>query len=713
MKRSLIVLGVLAFGCGDCGEEPGLVPDDDATITATEDTGLQVDDLGSSPDNFPGFVEVRVEPGTTTYRTGDDVTVAVRVYDLFGDLAEYDTTVTIDPANAVSATDDGYTITAEGVVTFTACTVELGREGDPICNADVVVVDDAPPAIELTFPTPGAELDATMYPTVPITGNVTDSHGEPRVFVNGEEVAVIDGAFSTEMTPTFGINHVTVEASDGLNDRTTIVGADVMWAADYQMTTGGEPDIFFRDGLRFRLGQTMLDDGAAPVQNADGSIDFGDVADILKLVVERIDASGVVPDPVVDNAPTFFLRIPSISVGSVISEVRFTEDGLEAYLRLPNLTLTTLGGIEINNQTLSLNGTITASVAAIIDVSISKTDGAAPIRVSIEDVFVAVESATSQFQSAEANAIFIIASSALRTTIENVVTDALSDSFLDELPAIFESLFEDLGDAITSNTIELDTGFGSPITLSLFGGLEKISLTDRDGMEVEARLLAQTDVAGIHDSRGIPLMTTDASPQFFESDLEIGLRLALVNGILSILWDAGILDLDVSDAVPIMVDRADLAARLPPVIRPALNGEPNDLVIELGQLELSTELLGKNDVYGIYISTGIDITLDGAGLSVTVADTPTIETWIISSSDETALLGTVQLEGLIRSQLWPEIQAVLADGISVPIPAFDLGSLSSVSPDLAGATLEIKGGRETSTRTGYTMVDGVLEGHIP
>ena len=74
--------------------------------------------------------------------------------------------------------------------------------------------------------------------------------------------------------------------------------------------------------------------------------------------------------------------------------------------------------------------------------------------------------------------------------------------------------------------------------------------------------------------------------------VQFGLRFALVNSLLHALWQAGLLEADVTNSVPVNVDSALLSARLPPVVRPPLEGEPNDFVIELRHHRRWLQVLG-------------------------------------------------------------------------------------------------------------------------
>src|SRR5690606_10924612 len=145
-------------------------------------------------------------------------------------------------------------------VTFTGC---VATETEPVCGRSTISVDAGPPRIELESPTPGDELSVDEAPTIPVVGRVIDSHGTVRAFVNGAPVDLDeDGRFMTEVRPVFGVNHIEVAATDGLQPVETIAAADVIWGATFHPADEGAlSSVSFDDGISLRLGQRFFDDG--------------------------------------------------------------------------------------------------------------------------------------------------------------------------------------------------------------------------------------------------------------------------------------------------------------------------------------------------------------------------------------------------------------------------------------------------------------------
>lgn len=721
LLSSMLALGSACGGCND-DDTPDPANNGDEPDVGTTNNGLpDAGDPGPGPqpdmgelENFPSGVFIRMTPGRETYPVGIRLLPEIETFDAFGDPAEFEVTVTVEPPEAAMLVEDRYEMLAEGIVRFTACTVENGLDGVPVCGWDEVVVDNGPPDIKLTAPQPGEQLDATNHAMIQVAGVVTDTFGEPVAFVNGVEVALEpDGSFATEVEPRFGVNHIEVAATDGLHSATATRAVDVMWAADYG--TVSVPPVDVQQALVLRLGQLFMDDRQRVATQPDGTFVTKDLADVLELVIRNLDLTSQIPDPVVDST-NITLRVPQVATGKPYVQLDVTDTGLEIFIQITDLQATTQGSITIDQQTLTLDGNITGGMSALVVLSVDKPDPASPVEVTVDTVSVAVEQVTPNFLQPEVNAIFALAQSVLRNTIEQLLLDVLEGGFVDQLPTLLTEVLSALDTVLADQTIDLDTGLGTPVQLQLDGGVNAIESSWRHHLDATLGLTAATDVSGVHaDSRGYAMMwAMPGAPAFFDQGrIQFGLRFAMVNALLHALWDAGLLEADVTDSVPVNVDRADLSAKLPPVVRPPLLGEPHDFVIELGQVEIETEILGRTDRYGINISTGVDFALQNGALEVTIGSTPQIRTWLISSSEDEPFLSPEALRDLIEGRVWPEFTAALSGGLSLPLPTPDLSGLGAVAAPLANLVLEFKQVLPVAVRDGWIVIDATMEGTLP
>jgi hypothetical protein len=725
LRNALVIVALTAVACGGKDGSGNKTP-----VQVDTDMGAMVNNSTTNngitnnstvdPDMGPVFevptpagLLLRMTPGRETYPVGIRLLPEVEIYDVWGDLSDFDYEITVEPADAAMAVDDRFEMVGEGVVRFTACTVDPGPDGEPVCGWDEVVVNNSPPTIDLFEPTAGEMLDAINDPTITVSGHVHDTFGDITAFVNGVAVQLEpDGTFTMEVAPRFGVNHIIVEASDGLSSDTSVAAVDVLWANDYTPMT--DPPVQESDAIELRLGQLFMDDRLPYTTMSDGSILTEDLADIFGLVVSNFDIGALIPDPVIDSS-AFTLRVPSIDLGEAIIQIDLVSGGIEMFIQLPSMVAQTEGSFTFDNTALDLDGDISVGMSALVVLSVNKQSSTAPIDVSVDAISVAVESATPNFASDEANAIFALATSVLYTTLEQLLLDSLQGSFIDEIPALLTDVFSALDETLAGQSVDLDTGIGQPITLDIDGGVDLITTKFRDHLTAQLRLDASTSQSNLFaDSRGTALLwERDSAPFFQQSRVQFGIRFPLVNSLLHALWQAGLLDADVTDFVPVNVDSATLSAKLPPIVRPPLEGEPHDLVIELGQIEVATGLLGQQDVYGVNIATGVDFGIENGALALEVSDQPKITSWLISSTGEMPVIPPAGLETLIETQVWPEFTTAFAGGLSIPLPAPDLSGLGNVAAPLAGLTLDYVEKRPLAVREGWLILDANIEGTLP
>src|SRR5690606_31733270 len=125
-----------------------------------------------------------------------------------------------------------------------------------------------------------------------------------------------------------------------------------------------------------------------------------DLADILGLVAARMPLVEQIPDPVIDE-PDFTLRVPAADTGPVTSSIEVTAEGVEVFLRLSELRLTTEGTLVFSGETLDLAGVVVASVAAAGRIAVTKGSEADPIEVDLSSLILALETVDGQFEDEE------------------------------------------------------------------------------------------------------------------------------------------------------------------------------------------------------------------------------------------------------------------------------------------------------------------------
>lgn len=672
---------------------------------------------------IPSSLELSISPMRAAYRTGETVQLTVVIRDQDEQpITEETAALVVDPSGAATAMGalgpmgQRYTLDDPGFVTFSACWG--GHSEGELCDAVRILVDDGSPMLDVSEPLPGAELGPEGEVTdIVVRGSVADMRMS-RVFVNGALAEIDDlGRFEAHVEPRFGVNHLVIAASDGVVSPTT-TEMDVLWAPSYARarTSWGAPGVSLPAGAALDLGAGFFDD-RVPLVSTTRPVVTEDLADLATLIIREVDATSLLPDPVVDSS-NFVLRVTDVRLEGLSVEISPEDGALDLFLRVSDLQVDTEGQLDIEGTMLPLDGGIGAAVAAYVRVRVGRTSLAEPIDVTLEELEVALERAEGRFTNAQVNAVFALASGLLRTTLETQLQAAMDDLLAEAIPDLLRGLFVGLDTALNGQEIVLDTGVFPAITLLIDGQLATLTSLHGRGITGVLQVDAGIDGEPIHpDSRGVALAAeTDDDPFFRSARLQLGIRLALLNGLLHALWDGGLLELDATALLPSsisgIVSSAVISGRMSPVIRTGGPGEEHDLILSVGQLELDAVYTGTPVRYGMTLEAGIDVDVLDNRLSMTIAEEPFIRVWAMDAASERALSSDA-LRSLLLSMLWPSLRESLADGLSLelPIPAPD--ALTTLAPSLAGLSLSISMTERIGLRDDTLVVEGSLRGLLP
>lgn len=733
---ALLLLISTHVACSGCGDEPVDPDGSSGTEDMSANNGdnnlnnnsMTSPDMSTSVDMAPvitpSYIMIEAEPVQALYRTGDTLTLTPALYDVSGEpIPEATFEVAATPATSAFLDTQGkWALSASGEVVFEACARDTAPQ---VCARHRVFVDDAPPTLTITSPTPGQELDGVANPVITVTGKATDAESVPLVFVNGQPASMdMDGNFTFDVMPSFGVNHIEVIATDGVNRTDARADMDVLWAPAWEPGVM-EADVSgteFEDGLLLHLGQRFFDDRRAPITTMEGKTFTEDLADILTLLARNVDFTTLIPNPIVDS-DNLSVSITDFSLGKPVIQVDVTQEGIQIYISSSDLAITTQGSLTVSDQVLGLDGTITAGIGILASVSIEKDGLGQPFKVEVSQLSVAIERANSMFVDVQADAIFELAQSALRLQIENVLVGALQDSFIDTIPELLSGALNGIDSALAGTTFALEPGFVDPIDVTFNGQIEELEIEALRAvaMRVRARLVASATTK--RPSLGVAMMQPYKSgdaPLLETSRIQIVLRLALINGLLHGLWDANLLDIDATGLLPddltSLVESATVSALLPPVARPPLKGEPFDLLLQVGELrlELKSPLTGQTVTYGVNLTAGINVGVKDDSLAVTISDEPELLIWVIETDDgKAAKLKPAQLEGLFKDQLWPSLTVALGEGLALPLPVLDIPELGTYAPRLSTFTLSFDQIGPVVVRDGFIIVDSQLRGTLP
>ena len=733
LKRLLLFLLLGSFssafvGCTEPATDQNQLNHENGDAEADLDSDADADGDGeqsSRIEQIPAHMTMEVSPARFVYAPDTRVTPRVRVYNYnWVELSDYNLQWTVSPESSVEKDEDQnrWYLREEGEVTFKAC-AEVPALFNEVCASRTVMVAMGGPKITLERPLPGEHFDGAEYGMIPVEGVVSSPVEISRVEINGEYVEVdADRRFSHQVQPHFGVNQVTVRAFDGLHPVDGIAAASVIWAPSFHPVHHDSEEQLITteldDAIILQLGQNFFDNGEPPVYISDSHILTEDLADIIYLVLTYLDLQSQLPDPVVDTS-SFVLSVPNVIVENPRVEIDVTDSGLQLYAQIQDLVAETSGFLELSDQTLDLSGQIVARLSIFADVQVSKESPEEPISVELVDFQLAIEGAEPNFAAPEANAIFELANSALRQSLEDILLDSVDLAFIDTLPDLLIDIFTSLEDAMAHQEFDLDLGFGAPLLLTFSGQIGQLLPIYREGLEgfVSAQLQVSAENR-FPDNPGIALLQDGPGefPFFSASSVQIGLNLALINAIFHNLWSAGLLDLEISDVIPAnfanLIRDARARGKLPPVAAPPRRDEAFDLMLHVGQFELDLDWNDRTDRFGAAISVGIDLNIANDSIAIEISSNPVINLWLIDTTASQPLLDADALRSLIRTQIWPQLEAAIGEGLSFGLPIPEISGLDSFAPALSGLDLDIRMLRPMEERSGFLMLEAGFEGEL-
>lgn len=705
--------------------------DDDVADDAA-DADVEVD-TGPPPyewDIDPAFVTLDLAPLRALYAPDLTVTLTPTVYDVNGDVipdAPVEWVVGPVDAAAPGEADGDFVLLTEGEVTFQACVLDPPVPTRPVCGRRALMVDASIPSVEILRPAPGAMLARSDDALIRVNGIVNDTNGRAQVFVNGDRVAVgRDGSFSAAVQPRFGINHIDVVASDGLNATEGRAALDVLWAEDYLPQTvedtaeGPLASVSVADAIALVMRQDFIDDGdPLRIDPEDPVVTAEDLATVVELVLHEVDLMTVIPDPVSDSED-LTLSVLAADLGPTVVDLSITDEGLDLFVSLPAIRVETDGFFRLGDVELSLEGGFEASMAATIALTASKPTPEDDLVVELGEVQLALEDARGFFVAPEANAILEVVEGLLFRAVENLLVDAVSDAFVSEVPALIDDGLRSVEDLLTDVRFPLDLGFGDPTTLWLDGAIATVVPVRANDLTASLDLAVGAYTApAFEDARGVPLSAAvDDDPEpFSDGNVVVQVRLPVVNALLYSLWNAGLIDIDISDQIPpefaLFMDRASVAGRLPPVVSPPGPDRAEwDLVITIGQLEATLGRGDQEDVLGLSLSTGVRLRVDDDNvLRIEVQDAPSIEIWTVSIGGAEPLFPDPEgLRGVIQTLVWGELVGAITGDLGVPLPALSFDGAADIAPTLDDLVLQVVLDRALELRGGFVYVYAGLIG---
>lgn len=691
-----------------------------ATIAATLALTACVGELYGGP----GPLVVRIAPSRGVYAVGDTVRPSAERVDGSGRaVGTVEVEWTAEPADAVRVEGDRLRLLRAGTVHVRGCLPPVPADGSesPRCDTARLLVDDGPPVLEVTEPLPGAELGGgdAAGEMIQVRGQVHDRR-MTRVFVDGTPASLdAEGRFEAAVRGVPGIQHIEVVASDGVSEEVRSE-LDVLFAPAYLAAPAAEePGLVLDDGIRLRVGQAALDDGRAVGLDLR-PVATDDVADVLSVVLASVDRSLLPPDPVV-NSDGLVLAVASLRAHEVATELNAADGTLEAFVRVGELRMETAGWFRNAGIDLPLEGEIVVSLAAFTRLRIEHRAGA-PVTVEMDPPNVAVEDATGRFVDPDTDALFALASSALRQRLEEDARTILTDALARTMPVAVSQILDAADTALQGHRLPIEMDGLAPRVVHVDGRLAELSSRWRDGLDAHLRLALSVETPEvIHPgSRGVPLVGGELGPAPLRdsAQLQVAVRLAALNGLLHSLWRSGMLRIDLArlagGALSGLVSEGRVDGRLPPVVRAARPGEAGDLVLSVGQLELETRVDGATTVLGIAIDVPLRVHVDGDQLAIEPEGEPRLRVWPILTPNRSPIDLESLVPELVLGTLWPEVREALIRALrfDLPVPR-TLDGLPEIAPGLARLRLAISLDRDIEIQRGHLVLTGRLSGVLP
>lgn len=558
--------------------------------------------------------------------------------------------------------------------------------------------------VGVTAPAPGSELLAAEHPSIVVSGTVATSdatQGALEAWVNGVRVDVKAGAFTTQVVPEVGINHIKVQGGDGIGE---LVGQefDVMWAPAYLPPLAGQTGFDLAGALELHLGQRFFDArllGTA-LDLSTNPVVAHDIASALELVLWHVDLARLLPGGlhVGTAGASLDVAIPSATPSNIVVDARIVDGAqpaIDLNIDLLGVFLATAGSFTFSGRTLVVAGGITADMHASARLTLG-TGAGGTIAVGVTGVTTDVGRLVPGFTGAdgdELDALITIGGNDFQSLVEGLVSTQLIPTFTDRVPPLLETLLGATDKVLDNVSFTLDTGVGHPVTLQLdgrIGALDVRAGAANGHVTVRQDLTVRTTGAPIHaTSRGAARIdVSTADPVLNTSSLHLTMRQDFLNTLLHALWNAGMLEGQLTSGGL----TANVSARLSPLIRPTppsspckIDGERCDVLLQLGQVEIGLPTFGQS--FGVNATAGARIAVNGGTVTLVVQKVPDLRVW-----ETSAVHGSLTAEsvtGLIAKVVWPQLFGAIGDHLAISLPLPDLAALGlgDLAPGLANAQL--------------------------
>jgi hypothetical protein len=532
------------------------------------------------------------------------------------------------------------------------------------------------------------------------------------VSVQGQQVEVdAQGRFSVTVPASAGVQHLTVEAQDGVQPSGARQELDVMWGRAFAQETSAR--ISDPDGVQVRIAPTLLDQNRPIARRSGRSAQFPDLAGYLELVFQESDLTAMNDLDSLGDLVTSILAIDGVRLGSVAVDVMSIEQGVEVRLSLIGAEMDINGVLLVRsgpNGAAGVDGTLTLDASLSVRLSVDP-QGAVELRgadIQISDLRSNVATRHTTIPLAEVQRAIQTRGGALRNHLEMILdTQLLRPFVVGSVPALVEGIFTGSQSPLEREDRDI-TGLDGRAAHVAKGGQSQ-GWTARTGAPltwIGAQSWTRSGNALLGTEGGmLQVRARGAAPAFDASaPLQLAVGLENFNAPLHSVWRSGGFQADLAQTLgPIYgaaLESGTMNAALPPSIVP--NAEGDGMVLQAGQVEASFIIEGREVRVAGSVEVPVVAAIDGDALTVSVEGQAQTRVWFVSG--DASLMPRVSQVFEAGLGALQRVAASTLDGSEVKLPSFDLSDTAQTSPRFGGASARatLEGGPDL--RDGWLIV---------
>jgi hypothetical protein len=424
-------------------------------------------------------------PQQQIYSRGQPITIDALVVDRHGQPVPNAAVTLVSNPPEDSRTGNTFVYQADGTFTITATSASIGGE-PPLTASLTVTIDGEGAAIACLSPIDGGMITASPGSSLLFRGTVNSSHGVSAFTVNGADVAIVEGAFATPITTTFGLNVVDLAAVDS-------AGLTAHKICSFVVSSSWAPEgLLVSDTISLKAVQGAIDDFSRA--NAIGS--FGDLLHAVvnsqaahDAVDNALNASNPLKPSSCDEQSCTFLGcicfyrsgvdyVSSQLAGPNTTSLILVNGGLASSTRFENVVVRLRVHGSVGPVPYDVTGDVTydyIQVSSTFDLSLS--NGRPHVSVRPNSTSVQVGPIATAFSGVDSwiidNVIVPIAQGLLRDAIANTLRNFVTNNFNAVLDGVFSSL-----DVTTPSTYAVPgLSQASTLTMSAGVGFSSLSVT--------------------------------------------------------------------------------------------------------------------------------------------------------------------------------------------------------------------------------------------